>query len=176
MEIDYTYISKTPEKAVKVCGKDLDVSFKASVNVVKALKGMKMENAMKYLDNVIAFKDFIPYVKFCKGAGHRSAIGGKGGPGKYPVKICKEILKLLRSAERNAEHKPEIDAKNLIISHIQALQGAKRKKAKPTGRRATWATRVTHIQIVLEEMKEDEKIKNTITKKNKKEMKKEIHV
>jgi len=167
MKIGYTYISKTPEKAVKVCGKDLDVSFKASVNVVKALKGMKIENAMKYLDNVIIFKDFIPYVKFCKGAGHRSAIGGKGGPGRYPIKICKEVLKLLRSAERNAEHKPGINTKDLIISHIQALQGVKRKKAKPTGRRATWATRVTHIQIVLEEMKEIQKMKeeNTIEKK-----------
>lgn len=168
MEINYSYVPKTPEKAVKVCGKDLNISFKASVNVARAIKGMKIEDAMKYLDDVIAFKDFIPYVKFYKGAGHRSPIGGKEGQGKYPVKICKEVLKLLRSAERNAEHKPEIDTKNLIITHIQALQGPTRRKLKPTGRRAIWTTKSTHIQIVLEEMKEKENIKNTTTKIKKK--------
>jgi len=167
MKINYSYISKAPEKAVKACGKDLDVSFKASVNVANAVKGMKLEEAMKYLDAVISFKDFIPYIKFCKGAGHRSEVGGKSGSGRYPVKICKEVLKLLRSAERNAKHSPGMDIKNLIISHIQASQGPKRKKAKPTGRRATWGTRVTHIHLVLEETKEKEKLKreNTTTGK-----------
>ncbi|OQX22314.1 MAG: 50S ribosomal protein L22 [Candidatus Altiarchaeales archaeon A3] len=176
MKINYSYISKAPEKAVKACGKDLDVSFKASVNVTKALKGMKLESAMKYLDDVISFKDFIPYIKFCKGAGHRSEVGGKAGPGRYPVKICKEVLKLLISAERNAEHSPGIDTKNLMISHIQASQGVKRKKAKPTGRRATWGTRVTHIQLVLEEMKKKENMPKYKDRKNKEKMKKESHI
>lgn len=154
MKIGYSYVSKTPEKAVKACGKDFDISFKDSVNVANALKGMKLEDAMKYLDDVIAYNDFIPYTKFRKGVSHRSKVGGKGGPGRYPVKICKYVLKLLRSAERNAEHNPGINTKDLMISHIQASQGMKRRKVKPTGRRATYATRATHIQLVLEEIKE----------------------
>lgn len=157
MEIDYAYTPKVPEKSVKVCGKDLDISFKASVNVTRAIKGMKLEEAMKYLDNVIAFKDFVPYVKFYKGAGHRPPVGGKAGHGRYPIKVCREILKLLRSAEMNAERKPEIDTKNLVITHIQALYGPKRRRLKPKGRRATWTKRLTHIQIVLEEIKEGKK-------------------
>jgi len=153
MELNYSYIP-TSEKIVKSSGKDLDVSFKDAVNVARAIKGRKLEDAMMYLNNVISFKDFIPYKKFYKGISHRSEVAGKSGPGRYPIKVCKYVLKLLKSAERNAEHQT-IDTKNLIISHVYVLQGTKRKRLKPTGRRAIWGTRLTHIQIILKEMKKE---------------------
>lgn len=150
MKINYSYKPSDEGKAVKAMGKNLNISFKHAVVICKALKGMKLDDAMKYLDDVIAFKNFIPCNVYNTNVGHRKRVGGVGGPGRYPIKSCKEVLKLLRSAEKNAEKKPDVDIKNLKITHIQALKGPSRAKRRPKGRYRIWRTQYTHIQVVLE--------------------------
>jgi len=150
MEINYAYKPSNESKAVKAIGKNLNISFKHAVLISKALKNMKIDDAMKYLDDVITFKRFIPCNTYNTNVGHRRCIAGVRGPGRYPLKACKEVLKILRSAEKNAEKKPDVDLKELKITHIQALRSYSRAKKRPKGRYRIWKTQYVHFQLVLE--------------------------
>ena len=57
--------------------------------------------------------------------GHRK---GKVGPGRYPVKASRAIIKLIQSAMENARHQYEdVDPEEMEITHIAAHRGQIRK-------------------------------------------------
>lgn len=84
-----------------------------------ALRGRSLENAQKYLKDVIAHKDAIPYKRYRYGVGRcAQAIKFGTSHGRWPEKSCKYLLDLLQNAESNADLK-NIDPKTLEIQHIQ---------------------------------------------------------
>ena len=75
--------------------------------------------------------------------------------GKYPIKAAEKILKVVRSAEGNAEFKG-LDIERLRIIHASAYPGIKYKRAIPRafGRSSPKNKTLTHVEIVLEEIEE----------------------
>merc|ERR1712195_96702 len=84
-----------------------------------ALKKMSLKRAKKYLENVLAKKEAIPF-RFFNGCIGRSAQAKMTGATqcRWPTKSCQFLLHLLKNAESNAEVKG-LDVDNLELFHIQ---------------------------------------------------------
>ncbi len=136
------------DKYAKALGRDLPLSLKDSVNLCRALKGMRLEDAKDYLEDVIKKKRAVPYFRYLDSISHRKGMG----PGRYPVKEAKYILKVLENAEANAENK-ELDTDNLYILHIAAHKGRvfKRYVPRAMGRSTEIRRDRVHIEVILEE-------------------------
>lgn len=151
----YSIIEVDPDRMAKASGRDLRISFKAAREVCAYIKGMKLSDAKKYLEDVIKMKKPIPFKRFTgKQAHHR---GIEGWPiVRYPVKAAKEILKVLNSVEANAEYKG-LDIEKLRIIHIAAQKGPKIKKYIPRafGRATPYFEQLTHIEVVVMEEEEE---------------------
>ena len=136
------------EKYARALGRDLPISLKDSVNLCRALKGMRLEDAKDFLEDVIHKRRAVPYFRYLDSISHRKGIG----PGRYPVKEAKHILKVLENAEANAENK-DLDTDNLYILHIAAHKGRifKRYVPRAMGRSTEIRRDRVHIEVILEE-------------------------
>ncbi|MEJ5327767.1 MAG: 50S ribosomal protein L22 [Candidatus Bathyarchaeia archaeon] len=140
-----------PEKTAKASGRELRVSHKASREVCRTIKGMMLANAKAYLKAVVAKKKAVPFKRYKKKLGHRAGLT-KAYAGRYPVKAAEQILRVIESAEANAENKG-LDVDRLRILHAAAYPGVKIKRYMPRahGRASPKYETTTHIEIVLEE-------------------------
>jgi len=106
-----------------------------------------LERAKQILQDAIEMKKPIPFNRFTQGAGHKAGMKG----GKYPIKACTYILRVLQSAEANAHNKGL--AKDLKIIHVIPQQSS---KAFHSGRQSRRKFKHTHIEVVLGEYKKQE--------------------
>jgi len=141
------------DKYAKSFGRDLPLSLKDSVNLCRALKGMRLEDAKNFLEDIIKKKRAVPYYRYLDSISHRKGMG----PGRYPVKEAKYILKVLENAEANAENK-DLDIDNLYIMHIAAHKGRVFKSYTPRayGRSTEIRRDRVHIEVILKERSEEE--------------------
>jgi large subunit ribosomal protein L22 len=140
---------KDPEKSARAFGYELHCSPKDSMNITHALRGMKIEAAKKYLEEIIALKRPLPAVYHKKKRLHQKGIG----PGSFPEKAARYILKVIENAENNAEYKG-FDVENMKITHISAYQGRVIRGMMPRahGRATDKNETTTDIEIILEEV------------------------
>ena len=138
-------------KIAKAYGKELKISPKYSVEVCRELKGKKVKEAIEYLEKVIALKQPVPLKRYNKKVPHKGNLV-KACAGRYPVKVAKHILKVIRSAISNARYKG-LDEEKLFIKHICATRGRIIKGYIPRafGRATPFNEQTTNIQVVLEE-------------------------
>jgi len=138
-----------PDKTASAYGYELHCSPKDSVNLAYVLKDMKLEEAKKYLNEISEMKRPLPAVFHTGKRAHQKGIG----PGSFPQKAAKYMLKTLKNAENNAEYKG-FDVENMKISHISTYRGRIVKGIMPRAHgRATDKNRsTTNIEIVLEEV------------------------
>lgn len=70
-----------------------------------AIRKLPLAKAKRYLEDVIAHKQAIPFRRFCGGVGRtgQAKLRHSNGQGRWPVKSAKFILNLLKSAESNAD-------------------------------------------------------------------------
>lgn len=137
------YASKIEnEKHAKAIGRDLPVSLKHSIEVCNLIRNKSVEKAKKILQDIMEKKMAVPYRKFQQDLAHRKNIG----PGRYPVKTCKNIFDMLKGAEANAVFKGL--GKDLFIKSIVPQTGAKQWHY---GRKRRRQMKRTNIEIVLEE-------------------------
>ena len=66
-------------KSAKAKGSNLRVHFKNTRETAQAIKSMPLHRASKYLKNVIAHKEIVPFRRF---------MGGVGRHAQAKVKIC----------------------------------------------------------------------------------------
>lgn len=150
-KINYAYTEDNKAKTAKALGRSLKISPKHAVEICNMIRGMKVEKAEAYLEDVIEMKTAVPFKRHNKRVGHRRGI--EGWPtGRYPVKAAKQILDILKSAEANAEYKG-LDTENLKILHISSHRGYVIRGWTPRafGRASPFNTPTTHVQIVLGE-------------------------
>ena len=102
-----------PDKAAKAYGYELHCSLKDSINLAHAIRGMKTEDARKYLEEIISMKRPLPAVFHNRKRAHQKGIG----PGSFPQKAARYMLKTVINAENNAEYKG-FDSENMKIVHI----------------------------------------------------------
>ncbi len=142
-------IKVDPDKTAKAYGYELHCSQKDSMNLARAIRGMKTEDAKKYLQEVIDIKRPLPAVFHNGKRAHQKGIG----PGSFPKKAARYMLKTLENAENNAEYKG-FDLENMRISSISAYHGRVIKGSMPRAHgRATDKNETTsNIEIVIEEV------------------------
>jgi large subunit ribosomal protein L22 len=150
----YSVTDLDPDRTVKASGRDLRVSPKAAREVCKTIKGMKLEEARNFLQQVALKKRAVPIRKYKKKLPHRSGLQ-KAYAGRYPVKAAQKILEVLEVAEANAEFRG-FDTERLRIIHAAAHQGMKIRKFIPRafGRSSPYFNRLCHVELVLEQTEE----------------------
>ncbi len=158
----YKYSATVNEHRARAVGLLMPISTKQSVEICRLIRGKNIQKAKKILTEAKDMKKPIPYTRFTEGAGHKHGIG----PGKYPVKACNEILRLLNLVEANAQHKG-LDTSSLEIIHICAKKGP---KSWHYGRQSRIAMKRTHVEIIVEEK---EIKKKEVKKEQSKEIKKQ---
>jgi large subunit ribosomal protein L22 len=153
-EWGYSITDIDPEKTVKSSGRELRISHKAAREVCKAIKGMGLEKAKRYLNSVINKKQPVPFRRYNKKLGHRHGVENAFAA-RYPVKAAQKILKVLEGAEANAEFRG-FEIERLRIIHAAAYPGMKIKRFTPRafGRSSPKVQILTHVELVLEQSEE----------------------
>jgi large subunit ribosomal protein L22 len=150
-KIKYAYQDEYDGKTAKAAGRALKISPKHSVEICNAIRGMYLDEAKEFLEDVIQMRQPVPFRRHNKKVGHKRSL--KGWPtGRYPVKASKKIFEVLINAEANAEYKG-LDTENLKIVHASSHRGyvIKGWTARAFGRASPFNTPTTHVQIVLGE-------------------------
>jgi large subunit ribosomal protein L22 len=158
----YNYAMKINEpNTAKAVGRSLSISTKMSVEISTYVKGKNIEKAIKMLEDVASKKKPLPLKRFKHDVAHHRGVG----PSRFPVKASEEIIKVIKNAQANAQSKG-LNVSNLIIKHICAQQAA--RNFHP-GRLRGRKVKRTHVEIIVEEVKEAvKKEKKTLIKENKK--------
>ena len=142
----YSFTGYDPEKTAVASGRDLPISFKDAIEVCRAIKGLKIDEAERLLKDVINMRRPIPYRRFKRKVAHKRIEGWYAG--RYPVKAAKHILKVLENLKNNAENKA-LDVENMRIVHAAAQMGRKIKKYIPRafGRSTPYFQQLVHIEL-----------------------------
>ncbi|KAK8485538.1 hypothetical protein V6N11_026914 [Hibiscus sabdariffa] len=155
--VKYSKEPDNPTKSCKARGSDLRVHFKNTRETAFAIKKLPLVKAKRYLEDVMAHKQAIPFRRFCRGVGRTAQAKNRhsNGQGRWPVKSAKFILDLLKNAESNAEVKG-LDVDALYISHIQVNQAQKQRRRtyRAHGRINPYMSSPCHIELVLSEKEE----------------------
>jgi len=143
---EYSVKELDEARAVKASLREIDVSPKWSREVCKAIVGLKLPEAKKLMEDVIAMRRMIPYRRYNKNRAHHRQTKGAGG---YPVKVAKHMLKLLESLEANADFKG-LDPDNIVIVHAAAHKGRRIRKfiERAFGRATPYDKVLVHIEVV----------------------------
>ena len=148
-----------------VKGLNLPISTKASIEICNYIRYKQLNRARNELNLVLEKKLAIPLKRFHKDRGHRESIG----PGFYPEKPTKEIIKLLNSIEANAQNKG-LNTDSLILKKIIVNKAS---TPSHSGRNRGLMKR-THIEIEVHEAEPKTHRKETKPVKPKAESQKEI--
>merc|ERR1711894_196991 len=140
-------------KSAKAKGSNLRVHFKNTRETAQAIKSMPLHRASKYLKNVIAHKEIVPFRRFMGGVGRHAQAKVHGtAQGRWPLKSAEFLLQLLKNAESNAEYKG-LDPDHLVIEHIQVNRAPKmrRRTYRAHGRINPHMSSPCHIEMILSE-------------------------
>jgi large subunit ribosomal protein L22 len=164
----YSTVSDTATTA-QAYGRDLPCSPKSGRNVARAIKGMPVARAKVFLEGVIKVETPVPFKVRVRKIHHRK---GGIGSGRYPVQTAKCMLKVLESAEANAEYKG-LDKDRLVITHSTAYQGTVIQAFTPRaqGRATPHYNRLTNFEVVLTQTGEESPAEAKEGKDGKKERK-----
>jgi len=163
-------VAPDDEKSAKARGSHLRVHYKHCREIAHFTKGMKVTKALKTLDDVLAFKAVIPFVRHTGGIGRKAMAKqckAPGSKGRWPVKATAVYKDLLKNAVANAETK-SLDVDNLYIYHAQVNHAppGRRRTYRAHGRIGKYASQPAHIEIILMEKEEGvEKMEDDTPKK-----------
>lgn len=143
----------TDENIAKAIGRDLSISTKFAIEISNYIRGKNTQKAKKILEEVLKMKKSIPYTRFNKDRGHKAGNVAAGG---YPINASKEMLKLIKAVEANAQNKG-LDTNSLFIKTIIANRAS--APWRP-GRHRRRKMKRTHVEIIVEE-KESKKKETT---------------
>jgi large subunit ribosomal protein L22 len=146
MKLNYS-IESNPEKTSKAIGKELHISRKHAHEISSAIKGMKVNIARGFLENVVLLKQAVPYKRYVKSVPHKRGMC----TGRYPQKAAKEFLKVLLNAQSNARYKG-FDSGNLRIMLVNTKKGHtfRGSMAKAQGRATPKNHETVSVEMILE--------------------------
>jgi large subunit ribosomal protein L22 len=147
----YSVQGLDPDKTAIASGRDLRIKPKVAREICNHIKGMKLDEAKTFLEDVIDKKRAVPYYRYRGKIGHRKQLQGHDA-GRFPEKAAGEIIKILDSVEANAEFKG-LYADRLRIVHMAAHRGRVIRKFIPRafGRASPYFNHLTHIEVAVEE-------------------------
>ncbi len=126
---------------------NLNVSPKYSREIAAAIRGMKLDRAVEFLERVIDRKQPVVLRRHNKEVPHHY-----GKPARYPVKAAKAVLAVLENARANASYQG-MDEEKLVIYRIEAHRGVHKRPfgAKPL-KKARVRGRRTNLVVVVREV------------------------
>jgi large subunit ribosomal protein L22 len=132
---------------------EISISPKHSIEIAGYIRHKRIDEAIAYLNDVVALKKAIPFRRFRRNVAHKRGLPGKWDAGRYPVKASKEFIRLLESVKKNAEYLG-LDAENLEIVHVSANRGRAQKAFFPRamGRATPKVHETVNIEIVAREV------------------------
>jgi large subunit ribosomal protein L22 len=135
-------VPKPKEKPLeaKARAEYVPVSTKQAVNVCRFVKGKNVDKAIIYLEDVIKLKKAIPFVRHKTHTSHRKGMEA----GRFPKKVSKVVIELLKSAKANANYLG-LDEDKLIVT--RAVPNRAFSKSSRRGR-------TTHFEIKVAEREE----------------------
>ncbi|NAL76763.1 50S ribosomal protein L22 [Nitrososphaera sp. AFS] len=146
----FQHFDKT--KHVRAALREKNISRKHSREVALAIKGLSIEKAREYLENVIAKKLAVPYRRYNNEVAHRSNIRDGFYAGRFPQKTAKEFLRLLDNLESNAEYKGmDLDRLRIINSVVHIGTKLERFTPRAMGRSSPKIGILVHIELVAKE-------------------------
>jgi large subunit ribosomal protein L17e len=153
--------------AAKARADDVRVHFKNTYETARAVKGLKLKRAIRYMEEVLEHKQCIPYRRHTSHGSRASQAKVHGVTlGRWPEKSVRHVLSLLKNALSNAEHKG-LDVERVAVTHVavnRAVQG-RRRTFRAHGRIGPYLSSNCHIEFVVTE--KAEKVKRTGDDKNK---------
>jgi len=140
------------EDIARAKANEVDISPKHAFEIARFIKRMRTDDAIEYLNGVVALEKAIPLRVYNKKVPHRRGLAGWYS-GRYPQKAAKVYLRLLNAAQKNAEY-IGLDAANLKIVHVQANRGRRHEAFFPRAMgRATPKNRETvNIEVIVKEV------------------------
>lgn len=151
-EFGYSLQNYEADKMARASGRDLRISWKKAVEVCRFIRGKRLAQAKELLEKVLKKEVMIPFTTFNKKRAHHGSIS-KYSCGGYPIRVAREVLKILRNVEANAENKG-LDVEKLVIVHASAHKGPLVKKYIPRafGRSTPFFQQLVHIEVAVKEV------------------------
>ncbi|MBR9682962.1 50S ribosomal protein L22 [Candidatus Woesearchaeota archaeon] len=138
------------EHSARAKANDLSISTKHCIEICNYLRYKNTAFAKNVLEEVVALRKPIPFKRFKSDMGHKPGMAA----GRFPQKAANEILRLVKAVETNAQFKG-LNTANLKITKILA----NRASIPMTGGRRSTATKRTHVEIEVMEIKEKKRKK-----------------
>ncbi|HOE52794.1 MAG TPA: 50S ribosomal protein L22 [Methanomassiliicoccales archaeon] len=137
-----------PDTTSRAIAKELPISPKFSREICRMVRGKKVDDAIRMLEEVVELRRPVPIRRYNYGVAHKPGIG----PGRYPTKAAAAIIKVLESAKSNAEYKG-LDTDNMRVRVISAHLGRTIPGYMPRahGRSTAWDQQTVNIEVILEE-------------------------
>ena len=137
---------------------NLSISTKHGVEISNFLRYKRTDLAKKLMEEVIELKRAVPFRRFDQDLGHKAGMSG----GRFPQKAAQEFLRLIKTAEANAQ------VKGFDITSLKIVKLVANKAAIPmTGSRLRYATKRTHLEIEVAPVKVTKIVKEKSVKKTK---------
>lgn len=138
----YAYQGFDKSSMARAQGANLKISYKRSVETLRAIKGKKVSSAINFLEGVIEQTSVVPYKRFNQEMPHKR---GKGiAAGGYPVNVAKEVLRLVQNASKNASEQELTET--LYVISASARKGTKRYHM---GRNMGQEMKSTNVEVIL---------------------------
>ncbi|ADV65471.1 50S ribosomal protein L22 [Desulfurococcus mucosus] len=151
----YSVKYRDESKIAKAVRYDIPVSVKYMREIAYTLKGMRLSDAIRFLEDVIKMKQAVPFRRYNGKLSHKRGLADrfKWPIGRYPVKGAKYALEVLRNVEANAEEKG-LSKERLVIVHIAAHKGITLKRYMPRafGRATPKFRRMSNLEVVVGEV------------------------
>lgn len=147
------------EHSARASADNVFISSKHSVEICRLVRYKTTSQAKKILEEVIALKRAVPFKRYKRNVGHKPGMAA----GRFPQKAAKEILRLVKAVEANAQFKG-LNTADLKITKLIA----NRASHPVTGGRHRTIARRTNLEIEATETKE-EKGKKKEEKRGKRE-------
>jgi large subunit ribosomal protein L22 len=150
--VDYSLKVKG-DNIAKAKANELNMSPKHSIEIAGFIRHKRVNEAITYLNDVVALKKAIPFRRFNRNVAHKRGLPGNWDAGRYPVKASREYIRLLESVKKNAEY-IGLDPENLEIIHATANRGRAQKAFFPRamGRATPKVRESVNLEIVVREV------------------------
>ncbi len=148
----YTYTGERGRAVARARGVELPISPKKTYEVLNALRGQPVSRARAILEDAVARRRAIPFRRYNQETAHHRGTG----PGRFPVAVARQLLKVIANAEANAEYEG-MDTDRLVVLVAASARGRIRKASMPRahGRATAWNEQTTNVEIVLAEPAEE---------------------
>lgn len=140
----YSFQNFDPKTMVRVAGRNLAISHKASYELTAFIKNKNVDSVIRALESVINLELVVPYRRYNRDVAPKAGVG----PGRYPVKAAIVTIKLLKNLKGAARSKG-LDLQKLTIIHATATKGPVRRRY---GRKIGLERKNTHIELVAKEV------------------------